>query len=152
VYHMLETVSWSNFALNTFVHSLSSRFEPVICCFNCLMRAVTCPSGATTVLFLRFLALPSLLRVSSPSSSCSTRWYGDGCYRNGGRNGGLVHLYRPLRMTDGGFGPPIPSATDDGFVFDGWGVSLNPSMSVIRRRIGLLWKVVYYETMKRKLI
>jgi hypothetical protein len=25
-------------------------------------------------------------------------------------------------MTDGGFGPPIPSATDDG-----WGVSLNPS-------------------------
>jgi hypothetical protein len=32
-----------------------------------------------------------------------------------------------------GFGPPIPSTTDDG-----WGVSLNPSVSVIRRRIGPL--------------
>jgi hypothetical protein len=39
-------------------------------------------------------------------------------------------------MTDGGFGPPIPSVTDDG-----WGVFLNPSVSVIRRRIGLLWRV-----------
>ncbi len=36
-------------------------------------------------------------------------------------------------MTDGGVGSPIPSATDDG-----WGVSLNPSVSFIRRRIGPL--------------
>jgi hypothetical protein len=41
---------------------------------------------------------------------------------------GFDHPDHPLRMTDGGFGPPIPSATDDG-----WGVSLNPSVSVIRR-------------------
>jgi hypothetical protein len=26
----------------------------------------------------------------------------------------LAHLYHPLRMTDGGFGSPIPYATDDG--------------------------------------
>jgi hypothetical protein len=50
-----------------------------------------------------------------------------------------------------GFGPPIPSVTDDGWgvwsthkpipsaTDDGWGVYLNPSVSVIRRRIGLLW-------------
>jgi hypothetical protein len=34
--------------------------------------------------------------------------------------------------TDGVFELPIPSVTHDG-----WGVSLNPSVSVIRRRIGL---------------
>ncbi len=32
-------------------------------------------------------------------------------------------------------GPPIPSVTDDG-----WGVSQDPSVSVIRPRIGPLWK------------
>ena len=53
------------------------------------------------------------------------------------------HLYHPLRMTDGGVGPPIPSATDDG-----WGVSLNPSVSVIRRRIGPLW--IFSKNEKRK--
>jgi hypothetical protein len=36
-------------------------------------------------------------------------------------------------MTDGGVGPPIPSVTDDG-----WGVSQDPSVSVIRPRIGPL--------------
>ncbi len=48
-------------------------------------------------------------------------------------DGDLTHPYHPLRMTDGGVGSPIPSSTDDG-----WGVSLNPSVSVIRRRIGPL--------------
>ncbi len=36
-----------------------------------------------------------------------------------------------VRMTDGGVGPPIPSVTDYG-----WGVSQDPSVSVIRPRIG----------------
>ena len=34
-------------------------------------------------------------------------------------------------MTDWGVGPPIPSGPDDG-----WGVSPDPSVSVIRPRIG----------------
>ena len=34
-------------------------------------------------------------------------------------------------MTDGVVGPPIPSGPDDG-----WGVSPDPSVSVIRPRIG----------------
>jgi hypothetical protein len=56
------------------------------------------------------------------------RWYGDGCYGLG-----FDPPIPSVTMTDGGFGSPIPSATDDG-----WGVSLNRSVSFIRRRIGLL--------------
>jgi hypothetical protein len=37
-------------------------------------------------------------------------------------------------MTDGGVGAPIPSVTDDG-----WGVSQDPSVSVIRPRRRPLW-------------
>ena len=43
------------------------------------------------------------------------------------------HVYPSGRMMDGGVGPPIPSAPDDG-----WGFSLDPSVSVIRPRIGPL--------------
>ena len=54
-------------------------------------------------------------------------------------------------MTEGGVGPPIPSGPDDG-----WGVSPDPSVSVIRPRIGPLWTRlplfdVYYESLKREL-
>jgi hypothetical protein len=60
-------------------------------------------------------------------------------------------------MTDGGVGPPIPSVTDDG-----WGVSQDPSVSVIRprnpwtddvlsvARIGPLWFFPTYENEKKK--
>jgi hypothetical protein len=40
---------------------------------------------------------------------------------------------RYVTVNGWGFDPPIPSVTDYG-----WGVSLNPSVSVIRRRIGPL--------------
>ena len=45
------------------------------------------------------------------------------------------HLYHAVRMTDGGVGPPIPCGPHDG-----WGVSQDPSVSVIRPRIGPLWR------------
>ena len=67
--------------------------------------------------------LPSVIRPAG---------YGDGWVRYGGRMGCTGHLYHVVHMTDGGV--PIPSDTHDG-----WGVSQDPSVSVIRTRIGPLY-------------
>ena len=47
-----------------------------------------------------------------------------------------IYPYHPLRMTDGGVGPPIPSGTDDG-----WGVWAWPYPSVERKKIDF-WKTM----------
>jgi hypothetical protein len=76
--------------------------------------------------------LPSVIRPAG---------YGDGEVRYCGQMGCTGHLYHAVRMTDGGVGPPIPSVTDDG-----WGVSQDPSVSVIRPRIGPLCKLHHFFT------